>query len=279
MAVLVVLIGGYFAISALVRPAAGISAAEEARMMAAYDRWRRASDSMAAGQMPQLMPESGALFAFDPNTLDSEGFIRLGMPVRAVKGLLRWRAAGKHFYQAEDLKPLYNLPEEVYARLAPFVQIADNRGLVGLSDRKGPGYAWGPIPDVIDLNRADSALLDRGLPGIGATLTHRIIQRRAALGGFVSAAQLLEVYKFEDTTFRKLEAKLKIDPASVRKLSLNTATLEQLSAHPYVGEKMAKNIILYRDGIKQYERISQLRQVPLMNEEIYRKIAPYFKVE
>jgi len=43
---------------------------------------------------------------------------------------------------------------------------------------------------VIDLNGVDSATLVR-LRGIGPTLAHKIIDRRAALGGFVQHEQLL----------------------------------------------------------------------------------------
>jgi type II secretory pathway component PulK len=42
---------------------------------------------------------------------------------------------------------------------------------------------------------------------------------------------------------------------------------------------MAKNIVLYRNALKYFDNITQLRQVPLMNEENYRKIAPYISIE
>lgn len=252
----------------------------QARLAAAYTSWKAKED---AGSAATAFAESGtaatgaALFAFDPNTLDSAGFIRLGMPTRAVKGLMNWRRHGKHFYKPQDLKPLYNLPGDVYARLAPYIRIEDGSitGASGYSSKN----SLPEIPAIIDLNAADSATLDRGLPGVGATLSHKILERRKALGGFVRAEQIQEVYKFPDTTFQRIKDKLRINPASVRKLSLNSATLAQITAHPYVGEKVARNILMYREGIKRYESTEQLRQVPMMNEEIYRKIAPYFKVD
>jgi DNA uptake protein ComE-like DNA-binding protein len=42
---------------------------------------------------------------------------------------------------------------------------------------------------------------------------------------------------------------------------------------------MAKNILLLRKGLNKYENIGQLRQVPLMNEEKYRKIAAYCTID
>lgn len=247
-------------------------------MSAAYAAWKLAEDSTSladAGERQQPAIIESELFIFDPNTLDSAGFIRLGIPQRALKGLLNWRRKGKHFYKPEDLKSLYNLPEETYARLAPYIRIAEAGG-----SQKPWSYnnSFPEIPAIIDLNTADSALLDRGINGIGATLAHKIVVRRAALGGFIRYEQLLEIYRFPDTTFQKIKKKLRINPASIKQINLNSATLVQLSAHPYVGEQVAKNILLYREGIKRYERVEQLREVPLMSEEIYRKIVPYFTV-
>lgn len=214
---------------------------------------------------------------FDPNTLDSIGFLQLGLSSRAVKGLMNWRRHGKVFYKKEDLKPLYNLSPEDYARIEPFISISANKQY----ELKAFGNSYAklpPLPATLDLNTTDSATIVR-LNGIGPTLAHKIIARRTALGGYLKHEQLLEVYKFNDTTFNMLKERLIIHPEKIRKLGINTATQEQLQAHPYIGEKTAQNILLLRNGIKRFETIQQLRQVPLMNEEIYRKIAPYLTVD
>lgn len=213
---------------------------------------------------------TGELFPFDPNTIDSISCMKLGLRAKTVHMLLNWRRKGKVFYQKEDLKPLYTLKEEDYNRLAPFVSIT--------SIAPKPGFSFpkeAPIPAFIELNKTDSATLVR-LNGIGPTLAHKIIARRDALGGFLKHEQLMEVYRFSDTVFKMLKEKLLIKLEQVKKLSLNQSTLEQLKAHPYIGEKVAKNILLFREGLGKFENVEQLRQVPLMNEEIYRKIAPYF---
>ena len=86
--------------------------------------------------------------------------------------------------------------------------------------------------------------------------------------------------RLPDSTVAALREKVKIDAGVVRKISVNTATLAQLSAHPYIGEKIAKGILQLREGYGgKYTSIEQLRQAPLMTEEIYRKIAPYLLVD
>lgn len=51
----------------------------------------------------------------------------------------------------------------------------------------------------INLNTADSLALI-ALPGIGKGLSHRILVRRRQLGKFANMEQVLEVYKFKQTT-------------------------------------------------------------------------------
>lgn len=219
---------------------------------------------------PALQP-----FPFDPNTLDSAGFAALGLKPKTTHLLLNWRRKGKVFYHKEDLRPLYTLSEADYQQLEPYIRI-------NIPERQEYGRVrYGdltPLPAHIDLNQTDSATLVR-LNGIGPVLAHKIIAQRNALGGFLKLEQLSEIYRFPDSVFSMLREKLRIDAASVHKLGINSVTFEELKTHPYIGEKVARNILLYREGLKRFENIQQLRQVPLMNEEIYRKIAPYFIIE
>ncbi|MBA3828612.1 MAG: helix-hairpin-helix domain-containing protein [Taibaiella sp.] len=68
----------------------------------------------------------GKLFYFDPNTLDSSGFRKLGLKEKTTAILLHWRAKGKHFYNKDELKKVYTLSPEEYARLEPYIKIAKN---------------------------------------------------------------------------------------------------------------------------------------------------------
>lgn len=219
------------------------------------------------------------LFYFDPNTLDSVGFRRLGLSAKATKGLMNWRRHNKVFYKPEDLKPLYNLPPETYASIKPYIRISATRG--DYQSRYGSGFGgWKrePVPASIDLNTTDAPMLVR-LNGIGQTLADKIIAKRTALGGFLKHEQLLEVYKFPDTTYAMLKEKLRINPSVIRRLNINAATEAQFAAHPYIGEKTAKNILMLRDGFGSFSSVEQLKQVPLMTAEMFRKIAPYCTVQ
>ena len=242
------------------------------KLLAAYNQYK-AMHNFSANNFNNNEPETiiaGTLFPFDPNTVDSDACVKLGLREKTIHMLLNWRQKGKIFYKKEDLRLLYSLKEEEYNRLAPFIAITSMQPKQGFAFKKEA-----PLPAFIELNKTDSATLVR-LNGIGPTLAHKIISKREALGGFIKHEQLMEVYRFPDTVYKMLKEKLLIKTEQVRRLSLNQSTLEQLKAHPYIGEKTATNILLFREGLGKFEKVEQLRQVPLMNEEIYRKIAPYF---
>jgi competence protein ComEA len=250
----------------------GTDPEEQNRLNLAWNEYKSRNTHVASAE---VRPATAELFPFDPNSLDSPGFIRLGLRPKTAHLLLNWRRKGKVFYRPSDLKPLYTLREDEYARLEPYILIpAQNRSP---NERHYDRWKADPLPAFIDLNATDSQTLVR-LNGIGPVLAHRIIERRNALGGFLKIDQLAEIYRFPDTTFRMLREKLRIDPVRVRKLDINQASLGDLSAHPYIGEKMARNILLLRQGLHRFENLEQLKQVPLMNEENYRKIAPYFSI-
>jgi DNA uptake protein ComE-like DNA-binding protein len=246
---------------------------EDQNLMAAWEQYKNDHKVQHPGKSP-VTPTTASLFRFDPNTIDSADCLRLGLRPVTTRMLLNWRRSGKVFHNREDLKPLYTLKPEEYQRLEPYIEINPM-----YARQTYPAYSRiAPLPSSFDLNTADSSMLVR-LNGIGPVLAHKIVEKRKALGGYLRHEQLKDIYPFPDTTFSMLRERLTIRPELVRKLKLNSCGLEELRAHPDIGEKMAKNILIYREGLQRFDNIEQLRQVPLMNEEIYRKIAPYFTLD
>lgn len=217
-------------------------------------------------------PQALRPFPFDPNTLDSAGFIALGLPAAQVKSLLNWRRKGKIFRSPEAFAPLRGLSRDQFNTLKPFIRINRPNDYTRYTETELP------LTAVLDLNTVDSATLVR-VKGIGPYLAQRILQYRESLGSFISNEQLTEIHRFPDSVLQRLKHQLRVQAGSIRRIHLNTADEAQLAHHPYIGQQMAKNIILLRKGLGKYEDREQLRQVPLMNEEKYRKIAPYCIIE
>lgn len=260
---------------------------EEKELQLAWDRYKEQNTEIpstnneagpyrrSAKEEQEPQDQKAALFRFDPNTVSEEDLVKLGLPPGTARTLVKYRSKGGRFYKKEDLKKLYTLREQDYERLAPYVTIAganhEENAAIGQKNEKHTSFA---VPFTVELNTADEASLMK-LKGIGPAFSKRIINFRNGLGGFFAVEQLKEVYGFPDSTYQQLKDKLTADPQKVKRLNVNTATEEELSRHSYIGRKIAANIIKLRTEIKSFKEIEELRQIPLINDEKYRKIAPY----
>ena len=246
---------------------------DEQKMQA---HWQQMQAMEIADQPIQIKEQSkGSLFYFDPNKIDSTGLLQLGLKPYTAHALINWRNKGKRFHKAEEVQKLYSLSEKDYQRIAPYIRIQQDESYTQAEERFKKQT---PLAAQINLNTIDSATLVR-LDGIGSVLAHKIIVYRQQLGGFLQVQQLLEIHRFADSNMKAYNNQLFVVPNEVHKIKLNSVLESDLAQHPYIGAVMAKNIILLRKGLNKYENISQLRQVPLMNEEKYRKIAPYCTID
>ncbi|MFT4062794.1 MAG: helix-hairpin-helix domain-containing protein [Edaphocola sp.] len=253
----------------------------------AWTQWKEANGQTSVregGNLDDGYENSGAAYApvganyrpvaFDPNTASYEVLLQVGFPERTARTIIKYRNKGGKFRTKEALLKLYNLPQGVYEKVAPYVQIADEFKPQTYTDNKFYNNGSPKEPAMVELNSVDTNGLI-ALRGIGPGYARRIINFREKLGGFYSVEQVGEVYGFPDSTYQQLKGKFKADPAAVRKININTATEEQLANHAYIGKKMAANILALRKDLQQFSDLEQLRQVPYMNEERFRKIIPY----
>jgi competence protein ComEA len=214
------------------------------------------------------------LFEFDPNTLSADGWRKLGLRDRAIQIIKNYLSRGGKFRQPADLKKIYGLPREFAARLSPYVRIQ----VPGKDYREEAPKFKKREPSVVDINTADSAALI-ALPGIGSKLARRIINFRDKLGGFYSVEQVKETYGLPDSTFQQIKSLLKVSPAAVSTVNINTAEAGELSRHPYLGRNLANAIVKYRQQHGAYRSVVDLQKIVLITPEIFQKIVHYLAVE
>lgn len=216
---------------------------------------------------------------FDPNTADLETMIAAGVPVGSAKRIIKYRNKGGKFYNKEKLRN-FGFSESEYEKVAPYITIP-----VSYASNPQPSYApeyessytRAPEPGEVQINSTNEEELMR-FRGIGPGFSKRIIAYRNKLGGFHKVEQLKEVYGLPDSTYLHIKDRIVINAEGFRKININLASEEELAAHPYIGKFMAAGIIRLRNDMKTFKNISDLRQVPLINEEKYRKIVPYIQL-
>jgi DNA uptake protein ComE-like DNA-binding protein len=133
-------------------------------------------------------------------------------------------------------------------------------------------------PVLVNINLADSIEF-RKLKGIGEVFSSRIVRYRNWLGGFYCKEQLLEVYGIDSVLYQRILPHLKVSINDLRKINVNTCSNKDLSSHPYVSYKIAKSILKYREHHGAYKSINDLKRIPLIDEELFRRIAYYLELE
>lgn len=132
----------------------------------------------------------------------------------------------------------------------------------------------------IEVNSATAEEYEK-LYGIGKVFAQRIVSFRDKLGGFYSINQVKHVYGIEDSVFQKFKKNLSIKPAKIKKLNINTATFEELTANPYFFSTIAKQIIGYRTKVKPFETIEDIKNLYFVKDhpEHYDKMLPYVAID
>ena len=220
----------------------------------------------------------GELFYFDPNTLDVEGWIRLGVREKTANSIQKYVSKGGKFYKPEDIGKIWGLHEDEVKRLLPYVKIAAKVSQDFSSYRNTDQYKTYDKPKIkienIDINEADTSAFI-ALPGIGSKLANRIIGFREKLGGFYKIEQVAETYALPDSVFQKIKSRLLITNTSIKKLNINNATIDELKTHPYLRYNLANAIVQYRTQHGEFAAISDIKKIMMITDEIFNKVEPY----
>lgn len=218
---------------------------------------------------------AGSLFYFDPNTLNEAGWQKLGVRDKTIATIKNYLSKGGRFYKPDDIKKIWGLDEQVAGKLIPYIQIEKKEYTNNYTEK--PAYEKKTYtPAAIDINTADTTAFI-ALPGIGSKLAQRIITFRDKLGGFYKVEQVGETFGLPDSTFQKIKPRLALNNASIKQININTATVEEFKAHPYIRYAIGNAIVQYRAQHGNFSSVSDLKKIMLVTEAVFSKALPYLK--
>ncbi|GAA4500745.1 hypothetical protein GCM10023172_21560 [Hymenobacter ginsengisoli] len=272
-------------------------------LAARLDSNRAAHDRAYAARYPARRPAGASRYAavpqvplapFDPNSLTAEGWEARGVPHFVAGRIVNYGQKAGGFRAKSQVQRIYGLPDSVYQRLAPFIQLPE--GLPG----RGAGYASGrpafgenaaSLPgrfarkpahlQPFDLNLADTTQLMQ-IKGIGRGRAKWIVKHRDELGGYLAENQLEEVFVLRDAPdlVDSLRKYTFVAPGfAPRPVHINSASFDELWAHPYVGKPLARLIVAYRKQHGPFATPDDLRQLKLLKEENFVKLRPYVRCD
>jgi competence ComEA-like helix-hairpin-helix protein len=256
--------------------------ASDSRFKKNYEDDNRPYDHPSnAGYKSYSSGKSGTLFYFDPNTLDEPGWKKLGLREKTIATIENFRNKGGKFRQPEDIKKIWGLFPDEAERLIPYVQIAatEENNLPKYETTSHSTYTKEKSFEktLVNVNLADTGAFI-SLPGIGSKLSQRILNFRDKLGGFYAVDQVKETFGLPDSVYQKIKPLLQVS-GEVTKININTASLDELKAHPYIRYHLANAIVQYRAQHGDYKTVEDVRKIMILDEATYTRLAPYLKTE
>ncbi len=237
-------------------------------------------DSRYSHRYYQVPVASTRLFDFDPNTADSTQLLALGLRPWQVRNIYKYRAKGGVYRRPNDFARLYGLTRKDFLRLLPHIKISSDYLPASTLAESPPAFTQDTLKyprkiqplERVDLNKADTAQL-RHVPGIGSYFARQIVNYRRHLGGFHSIQQLREIEDFPEKSLSYFI----LPDDDVARLDINTATLSQLSRHPYITYTQARDIVDYRRLRGPIHTLDDLRLLKSFTPQALRRVEPYLK--
>lgn len=203
---------------------------------------------------------------FNPNSYSMEEWMYLGLSNKQAAVVLKFTERG--IYSNEQLKKIVFIPNQLYNLIKDSTIYPDKVDFA--SEKKKETKLFSRI----ELNGADQEKLEE-IPGIGTFFAKNILKHRDRLGGFLRKEQLLEVWKFDIEKLNAIEQYIEVDSEKIKRIELNTISVEELKDHPYLNWSAANSIIKIRAQKGRFKSIEEIKESVLMDEEMFEKLKPY----
>ena len=211
----------------------------------------------------------------NPNTATLEDFLQIGLTRIQANNCINYRNKGGHFYKKDDLKKIYSISEDDFARIEPFITIPKTNKPLEIKTTNDKKTVTKTI-NTVNINVCDTTELMQ-LPKIGSFRARKIIERRERLGGFYSVEQLCDINSLDSSVVAEIRAYIIIDTAAIRKININTASFKEIVAHPLISYEQTKKIMQYKSIVKNISNPEELLINNILEREEYEKIKFYVK--
>lgn len=218
---------------------------------------------------------AAVLFQFNPNELDSAGFVKLGLKPYIASNILKYRAKGGKFRKPDDFSKVWGVTPEKLNELLPYIVIPTD-AIEPTASALPSRIAKKDV--VLEINSTDTLQLQQ-ISGIGSGYAKRIVAYRNRLGGYVNVAQLAEIWGMTPALFAQISPHFTVNPQLISKIPINRASVERLMSHPYLNFSKAKAIYELRRSKGKLTSIDQLKTLAEMDPSTISKVEPYLSFE
>ncbi len=210
------------------------------------------------------------IYPFNPNFITDYKGYKLGMSSEEIDRLLLHRAKNKWVNSAKEFQNVTKISDSFLNKISPNFKFPDWVNKLN----KNPTLLERSVSfkEKIDLNITTANELQK-VYGVGAVLSSRIIKLRDSfIGGFISDIQLQDVWGLTSETIENIRKHFSVKtPRAFQKISLNTATVEQLVTIQHIDYELAYEIIelrMLKEGYKIIDELTKVKGFPTKKLEI-----------
>ncbi len=247
-------------------------------------------------------------FTFDPNTIGDAELLSLPLPTYVANNIIKYRSTGAKFKDLDHFSKVYGIAPFIddlknYVQITPLIAKQSENTNSEFEDKKLHSKLaentkkadtiqiektinfepFNPKKESnikVDINQANMYELMQ-IKGIGEWYAKKLIAIRDKLGGFIHKDQIYELSEIPSDRLDAFIESILIDPSKIKKWKINRALNHEIYGHPYLDNRQAKILILYRMHHNGIKNLNQLRDVKVFAEAEIKKLEPYmdFSIE
>ena len=210
------------------------------------------------------------IYPFNPNFITDYKGYKLGMNSKEINRLLLYRAQNKWINSAKEFQNVTKVSDSFLHIISLNFKFPDwvkNSNKTSVSLERPISFE-----EKIDLNITTANELQK-VYGVGSVLSSRIIKLRDSfIGGFISDIQLQDVRGLTPETIENIRKQFSVKtPRTYLKISLNTATVDQLVTIQHIDYELAYEIIelrMLKEGYKIIDELTKVKGFPVKKLEI-----------
>ncbi|MFN3667390.1 MAG: helix-hairpin-helix domain-containing protein [Sediminibacterium sp.] len=212
------------------------------------------------------------LYPFNPNTISADEWINFGVQSDVAGRIINYLNKGGSFKSPDDLRKIYAFDEEYLPTLAPFMFFDNVPAPLAAGKENNTGNQL-TTTEMNLLTYSDLVYL-----GFSENVAKNFINYRNKLGGYFSKNQVYSVYGMDRNMAANVFSEFTIDTTLVKKLSINSATEDELKNHPYISDELAMQIVSYRNATGKYYSIYEIQKAGYISKKSFENLLHYLKL-